>query len=80
MRDVWREWVLGVACFSTRAWFLVRVPVLSEQRIDIPASSSIAESRATTAFFSERCFEPTAIVVVHTTCIAIGIKWGQIWE
>lgn len=34
--------------------FLVRVPVLSEQRISTPASSSMASSRETIAFFFAR--------------------------
>ena len=49
------------------------MPVLSEQRIVIPASCSIEASRATIAFFSASMREPSAIVAVHTTCIAIGI-------
>mmetsp|Transcript_22025 Transcript_22025/g.53925 ORF Transcript_22025/g.53925 Transcript_22025/m.53925 type:complete len:398 (+) Transcript_22025:1414-2607(+) len=51
----------------------VNVPVLSEHNVCIPASSSIAERRATMAFLLARMLAPTAIVTVATTCIAIGI-------
>mmetsp|Transcript_33175 Transcript_33175/g.80583 ORF Transcript_33175/g.80583 Transcript_33175/m.80583 type:complete len:385 (+) Transcript_33175:1844-2998(+) len=59
---------------SSWSWLSVSVPVLSEQRVCIPASSSIADSRATMAFFEARRDAPTAIVTVATTCMAIGIE------
>mmetsp|Transcript_13696 Transcript_13696/g.44016 ORF Transcript_13696/g.44016 Transcript_13696/m.44016 type:complete len:267 (+) Transcript_13696:1619-2419(+) len=52
----------------------VSVPVLSEQRTVIPASCSIDASRATIAFFAARRREPSAIVAVQTTCIAMGME------
>ena len=39
----------------------------------MPASSSIALSRATIAFFSASARLPTAMTVVLTICIAIGM-------
>ena len=39
-----------------------------------PASSSIADSLVTITFLSASRLDPIAIVVVHTTSIAIGIE------
>mmetsp|Transcript_7964 Transcript_7964/g.24488 ORF Transcript_7964/g.24488 Transcript_7964/m.24488 type:complete len:265 (-) Transcript_7964:812-1606(-) len=60
---------------GSKSWslFCVSVPVLSEQSTSMPASSSIAESRARMAFFSASVRPPTAITVVETICIAMGI-------
>mmetsp|Transcript_23799 Transcript_23799/g.32739 ORF Transcript_23799/g.32739 Transcript_23799/m.32739 type:complete len:390 (-) Transcript_23799:272-1441(-) len=55
-------------------WFMVSVPVLSEHRMFMPAISSTAESRATMAFSSAKSRHPRAIVVVHTTLIAMGME------
>mmetsp|Transcript_59513 Transcript_59513/g.143669 ORF Transcript_59513/g.143669 Transcript_59513/m.143669 type:complete len:212 (+) Transcript_59513:849-1484(+) len=40
----------------------------------MPASSSMADRRATITLRAARRREPTAIVDVHTTCMAIGIE------
>ncbi len=53
--------------------FKVSVPVLSEQRMDMPAISSIADRRATMAPWWERAFEPMARVVLVTISMASGI-------
>jgi hypothetical protein len=54
-------------------WFLVRVPVLSEQRISTPAISSIAESLETIACSFDRASAPSAMVIEKTAGIATGI-------
>jgi hypothetical protein len=51
----------------------VSVPVLSEHRTSIPASSSIAESRVTTAWACAIFRAPTAIVTESTVGRATGI-------
>ncbi len=53
--------------------FWVRVPVLSEHSTSTPASSSIATSRLTIAFFFASRRAPTAIVTESTVGIATGI-------
>ena len=53
--------------------FIVSVPVLSEQSMSMPATSSMLERRVTMAFFSASLREPSAIVATLTTGIAIGI-------
>lgn len=52
---------------------MVRVPVLSEQRIDIAAISSIAAKRVTMAPSCASSLDPNAKVVVVTISIAIGM-------
>ena len=52
----------------------VNVPVLSEQSTVMPASSSMADRRATITFFSAMMWLPTAIVEVTTTSIATGME------
>mmetsp|Transcript_24721 Transcript_24721/g.55472 ORF Transcript_24721/g.55472 Transcript_24721/m.55472 type:complete len:226 (-) Transcript_24721:936-1613(-) len=54
--------------------FIVRVPVLSEHRMDIPAMSSMAARRVTMAPSCESSFEPRARVVVVTISIAMGME------
>mmetsp|Transcript_29114 Transcript_29114/g.62736 ORF Transcript_29114/g.62736 Transcript_29114/m.62736 type:complete len:234 (-) Transcript_29114:618-1319(-) len=54
--------------------FIVRVPVLSEQSIFIPAMSSIAARRVTIAPCLESSLEPRASVVVHTISMATGME------
>mmetsp|Transcript_5505 Transcript_5505/g.12584 ORF Transcript_5505/g.12584 Transcript_5505/m.12584 type:complete len:252 (+) Transcript_5505:1711-2466(+) len=54
--------------------FLVKVPVLSLQRIVMPASSSMEARRDTIALLVARSRAPTAIVAVVTTCMAMGIE------
>ena len=39
----------------------------------MPASSSMADRRARMAFFSARSRPPTAMTVVDTTCMAMGM-------
>ena len=53
--------------------FWVRVPVLSEHSTSTPASSSMATSRLTIAFFLASSRAPTAIVTDSTVGIATGI-------
>mmetsp|Transcript_39805 Transcript_39805/g.81422 ORF Transcript_39805/g.81422 Transcript_39805/m.81422 type:complete len:291 (+) Transcript_39805:1151-2023(+) len=53
--------------------FWVRVPVLSEHRMVMPANSSMADRRATITLRWARRREPTAMVDVHTTCMAMGM-------
>ena len=53
--------------------FCVSVPVLSEQRISIPASSSMASRRLTIACFFASAIAPMAIVTVSTAGIATGM-------
>mmetsp|Transcript_19729 Transcript_19729/g.75773 ORF Transcript_19729/g.75773 Transcript_19729/m.75773 type:complete len:233 (-) Transcript_19729:744-1442(-) len=53
--------------------FLVRVPVLSEHSTVMPASSSMALRRATMTLREARRRAPTAMVEVHTTCMAMGM-------
>lgn len=52
---------------------MVRVPVLSEHRIDMPAKSSIAANLETIAPSWTNSLEPKARVVVVTISIAIGM-------
>ena len=54
--------------------FLVRVPVLSEQRIDMAARSSMAASLFTIAPSLDSSLDPRARVVVVTISIAMGIE------
>ena len=56
------------------SWFLVSVPVLSEQRMSTPAISSIAESFETIAFSLERASAPSAMVIENTVGIATGME------
>ncbi len=49
------------------------VPVLSEHRIVMPASSSMADRRATMTLASARRLDPTASVDVHTISMAMGM-------
>mmetsp|Transcript_22079 Transcript_22079/g.56318 ORF Transcript_22079/g.56318 Transcript_22079/m.56318 type:complete len:612 (+) Transcript_22079:1036-2871(+) len=58
----------------TESWFMVSVPVLSEQSTFMAASSSIAVSLQTSALLIASLCAPTAIVEVQTTCIAIGME------
>mmetsp|Transcript_13414 Transcript_13414/g.34334 ORF Transcript_13414/g.34334 Transcript_13414/m.34334 type:complete len:430 (-) Transcript_13414:581-1870(-) len=60
----------GVSMVRT---FLVRVPVLSEQSVVIPASSSMADNFVTTACACAILRAPIAIVAVTTTGVAIGM-------
>ncbi len=53
--------------------FCVSVPVLSEHRISMPASSSMASRRLTMACFFARAVAPIAMVTVSTAGIATGI-------
>ena len=53
--------------------FWVSVPVLSEQRMSTPASSSMATSRLTIACFLASSRAPTAMVTDSTVGIATGI-------
>ena len=53
--------------------FLVSVPVLSEQRISIPAISSIEARRETMAFIRASTDAPTAIVTDRTAGKATGM-------
>ena len=53
--------------------FWVSVPVLSEHKTSTPASSSIATSRLTIAFFFASSRAPAAIVTDSTVGIATGI-------
>ena len=53
--------------------FWVSVPVLSEHSTSTPASSSMATSRLTIAFFVASSRAPTAIVTDSTVGIATGI-------
>ncbi len=62
--------MIGSATFIS---FLVRVPVLSEQKISTPASSSIAVSRETMACRRARLTAPTAMVTESTAGSATGI-------
>ena len=55
------------------ALFIVRVPVLSEHKMDMAAMSSIAANRETIAPSCTNSLEPNARVVVVTISIAIGI-------
>jgi hypothetical protein len=48
-------------------------PVLSEHRMVMPASSSMADRRATMTFDSASRREPTASVDVHTISMAMGM-------
>mmetsp|Transcript_7778 Transcript_7778/g.12076 ORF Transcript_7778/g.12076 Transcript_7778/m.12076 type:complete len:423 (-) Transcript_7778:282-1550(-) len=63
--------IIGSSSFSL---FSVNVPVLSEQRVCIPANSSMADKRATIAFFLASIPAPTAMVTVATTCMAMGME------
>ena len=54
--------------------FLVRVPVLSEQRTSTPASSSIASRRETMAFFFASAWAPKELVTVITVGMATGME------
>ena len=54
--------------------FKVRVPVLSEHRMAMPAMSSIAARRVTMAPCLLNSLEPRARVVVVTISMAIGIE------
>mmetsp|Transcript_24214 Transcript_24214/g.52064 ORF Transcript_24214/g.52064 Transcript_24214/m.52064 type:complete len:465 (-) Transcript_24214:326-1720(-) len=54
--------------------FMVSVPVLSEQSMFMEASSSMEVRRDTMAFSSASMRQPSAIVDVHTTCIAMGME------
>lgn len=54
-------------------WFLVSVPVLSEQRISTPAISSIADSLETIACSFDSASAPSAMVIENTAGIATGI-------
>merc|ERR1719329_1395723 len=54
--------------------FRVRVPVLSEHKIAMPAISSIAAKRVTMAPYLVNSLEPRARVVVVTISMAIGIE------
>ena len=56
-----------------RSLFCVSVPVLSEQRISIPAISSIDSRRETMAFILERATAPIAMVIESTAGMATGI-------
>ncbi len=51
----------------------VRVPVLSEQSMFMPAISSIDARRVTMAPSWESVREPSASVVVHTISMAMGM-------
>ena len=53
--------------------FWVSVPVLSVQSTSTPASSSMATSRLTIAFFEARTRAPTAIVTDSTVGMATGM-------
>jgi len=53
--------------------FSVSVPVLSEHRMVMPASSSTEDRRATMAFSAASSWHPSASVVVHTTRSAMGM-------
>lgn len=53
--------------------FCVSVPVLSEQRMSTPASSSIEGSRVTIACFLASSLAPTAMVTDRTVGMATGI-------
>ena len=50
------------------------VPVLSEHRMVMPASSSMADRRATMTLDSARRRDPTARVDVHTISMAMGME------
>mmetsp|Transcript_32622 Transcript_32622/g.61318 ORF Transcript_32622/g.61318 Transcript_32622/m.61318 type:complete len:226 (+) Transcript_32622:1742-2419(+) len=52
----------------------VSVPVLSEHSTVMAARSSTAESRVTIAFSSASARQPRAMVVVHTTRMAMGME------
>mmetsp|Transcript_26240 Transcript_26240/g.89739 ORF Transcript_26240/g.89739 Transcript_26240/m.89739 type:complete len:383 (-) Transcript_26240:885-2033(-) len=62
---------VGMSSCST-ILFSVRVPVLSDARMSMPASSSTALSLATIAFSSASTPHPIASVVMHTTRMAMG--------
>ena len=51
----------------------VSVPVLSEQSMSMPATSSIDERRVTIAWRSASLREPSAMVETETTGIAMGM-------
>ena len=54
--------------------FMVRVPVLSEHSMFMPAISSMEARRVTIAPCFDRSREPSASVVVHTISMAIGME------
>mmetsp|Transcript_9108 Transcript_9108/g.31244 ORF Transcript_9108/g.31244 Transcript_9108/m.31244 type:complete len:273 (+) Transcript_9108:1254-2072(+) len=66
----------GSMSTGSKSWslFCVSVPVLSLQRMSMPLSSSIALSRARIAFFSASDRPPTAMTVVDTICMAMGMQ------
>ena len=65
-------WNTGVCAWMT-ILFSVSVPVLSLHSMLMPASSSMAASRDTMALRPDSSRLPSAIVVVVTTSMAIGI-------
>ena len=70
----------GSMSTGSKSWslFWVSVPVLSLHKMSMPASSSMAESRAKIAFFSARDRPPTAMTVVDTICMAMGMQATKI--